>query len=318
MVKTGLAADVLPLARKKSFWFYFSHNKALYVMLIPGILNLILFKYVPMYGIIIAFQSYYPAQGILHSPWVGFRHFVDFVTDPYFYRIIRNTIVLGVLSLVISFPMPIIFALLLNELRGNRFKRVTQTISYMPYFLSGVVVIGLLRDMVSPSTGSINVLIKALGGTPIEFIVRPEWFRFLYIVSGIWQGIGFGSIIYLAAISGVNPELYESAVIDGAGRFAQVRHITIPSILPTIAILFILSVGGILGNDFQKILLMYSPLTYETADVMSTYMYRMGIESAGSDFSYASAVGLFTAVISLFFLTITNRISKSLSEYSLW
>lgn len=308
----------LPAHGKKSFWQYFTSNKALYIMLIPGILNLLIFKYFPMWGIIISFQQYHPAMGIAGSRWVGFQHYVDFVKDPYFFRIIRNTLVLGALSLFFAFPAPIFFALFLNELKNQKFKRITQTISYMPYFLSIVVVIGLLRDLTNTTDGAINTLIAALGGEKIHFFTRPEMFRPMYIFSGIWQGVGFGSIIYLAAISGINPELYESAVIDGANRPKQIWYITIPSILPTIMILFILAVGGILGSDFQKILLMYSPYTYETADVISTYIYRVGIESAGSNFSYASAVGLFSAVISLIFLTATNRIAKSLSEYSLW
>lgn len=304
-------------AGKKPFWQYFLQNKTLYVMLIPGLLNLLFFKYLPMYGIVISFEKYYPATGVLGSPWVGFKHFIDFFHDPYFFRLIRNTLLLGVYTLIFSFPAPIILALLLNEVRGSIFKRVSQTISYMPYFLSTVIVIGLLKDL-TMSEGIVNAAISALGGDKIAFFLRPEWFRFLYISSGIWQGIGFGSIIYLAAISGVNPELYESAVIDGCGRFSQTWHITLPTILPTIMILFILSVGGILGNDFQKILLMYSAFTWETADVIATYVYRVGIEAQGSDFSYATAVGLFTAVISLAFLIVTNRVAKSLSEYSLW
>ena len=312
------AVDAQGLLVQKSFRQYFMHNRALYLMLVPGLLNLALFKYFPMWGIIISFQQFHPAQGILGSKWVGFKHYVDFVKDPYFFRIIRNTLALGVFSLIFAFPPPIILALLLNELRGPRFKRISQTISYMPYFLSTVVVIGLLRDIVSPVTGVVNVAIMAMGGERIEFITRPEWFRFLYIISGVWQHVGFSSIIYLAAIAGINPELYESAVIDGAGRLSQVYHITIPSILPTIMILFILSVGGILGNDFQKILLMYSPLTYETADVISTYVYRVGLEAVGSNFSYGTAVGLFTALISLAFLVAANRIAKSVGEYSLW
>ena len=209
-------------------------------------------------------------------------------------------------------------AVLLNEVRRIGFKRVTQTISYMPYFISTVVVIGLLREFTSPNDGIVNAAIAALGGERIAFFLRPFWFPSLYIMSGIWAQIGFSSIIYLAAIANINPELYESAVIDGAKRFAQVWHITLPSILPVIVILFILAVGGILATDFQKILLMYSPFTYETADVISTYIYRVGIESEGSNFSYATAVGVFTAVISLIFLVITNRVARSLSETSLW
>ncbi len=306
-------------SRERGSWLrYIRSNPALYVMLIPGLLNLLLFKYLPMWGIVIGFQQFHPALGVFGSKWVGFKHYVDFINDPYFFRLIRNTLLLGLYTLVFAFPAPIVLALLLNEVRSIRFKRVTQTISYMPYFISTVVVIGLLRDVTSPTDGIVNAAIAFFGGEKIPFFMRPEWFRSLYILSGIWTQIGFSSIIYLAAISNINPELYESAVMDGAKRFSQMWHITLPSILPVVVILFILSVGGILASDFQKILLMYSPFIYETADVISTYIYRVGIESEGSNFSYATAVGVFTAVISLIFLIITNRVAKALSETSLW
>jgi putative aldouronate transport system permease protein len=317
-MSSEISERLLAPAKQKTFIQYFLTNKALYVMLIPGLLNLLLFKYLPMWGLVISFQQFHPAMGIAGSKWVGFKHYIDFFSDPYFFRIIRNTLLLGLFTLMFMFPAPIVFALLLNELRSQKFKRVTQTISYMPHFLSIVVVVGLLRDLTSSSDGAINQLIVLLGGEKIHFFTRPEWFRPMYIASGVWQGVGFGSIIYLAAIAGINPELYESAVIDGANRPAQIWHITIPSILPTIMILFILAVGGILGNDFHKILLMYSPFVYETADVIATYIYRVGIESAGSNFSYASAVGFFSALISLVFLLVTNKVAKTLSEYSLW
>lgn len=316
-MRSAVVAETL-LPRKITFWNYFKKNKSLYLMLIPGILNLALFKYLPMWGIIISFQHFHPAMGVLGSRWVGVQHFVDFFTDPYFFRIIRNTFLLGFWVILFSFPAPIVFALLLNELRHMTFKRITQTISYMPFFLSIVVIIGLVRDMTTTTDGIVNYAIAALGGEKIHFFMRPEWFRPLYVISGIWQGVGFGSIIYLAAIAGINPELYESAIIDGANRLSQVWHITLPSILPTIMILMILRVGAILSTDFQKILLMYSPFTYETADVIATYIYRVGIESVGSNFSYAAAIGLFQAVISLIFLVATNKIAKTLSDYSLW
>ena len=287
-------------------------------MLIPGLLNLLLFKYLPMWGIVIGFQQFHPALGVLGSKWVGFKHYIDFFNDPYFFRLMRNTVLLGLYTLAFSFPAPIVLALLLNELRSIGFKRVTQTISYMPYFISTVVVIGLLREFTSPNDGIVNAAIAFFGGERIPFFLRPLWFPALYVLSGIWAQIGFSSIIYLAAIANINPELYESAVIDGAKRFRQVWHITIPSILPVIVILFILAVGGILATDFQKILLMYSPFTYETADVLSTYIYRVGIEAEGSNFSYAAAVGVFTAVISLIFLIITNRVARAVNETSLW
>jgi putative aldouronate transport system permease protein len=294
----------------------FRRDLPLYLMAVPGLLNLAVFKFLPMYGVIIAFQQYNPALGIFGSRWVGFQHFVRFFNDPYCYRILRNTLVLGFYSLVFGFPAPIILALLLNEVRFSGAKRVMQTVSYMPHFLSTVIVVGLLIDLTSLSQGKVNDLIALFGGTRINFMGRPEWFRLLYVSSGIWQGVGFGSIIYLAALSGVNPELYEAAIIDGANRWQQMVNITIPCIMPTVTILLILAVGGIVGNDFQKIFLMYNPSTYETADVVSTYVYRAGIE--GASFSYSSAVGLFLAAIAFVFLFVTNKIAKTASTFSLW
>lgn len=308
--KSTLAPRRVPLAR------YLRNNIALYTMVLPGVLLLVIFSYFPMYGITMAFQTFKPALGFFGSPYVGLKHFERIFNDIVFKTAFRNTIVLGVYSLLISFPAPIVLALLFNEIKHSGFRRVTQTISYMPHFLSTVIVIGILRDMLSMNDGVINDLIAMFGGQKINFFVQANWFRTLYIGSGMWQGIGFSSIIYLAAISGVNPELYESAVIDGASRLKQAIYITVPCIAPTIVILFIFAVGGILGNDFQKILLMYSPATYSTADVISTYVYRSGIE--GSSQSYATAVGLFTSALSLVLLAATNLLAKKLGETSLW
>ena len=263
-----------------------------------------------------SFQDFVPKLGYFGSPFVGLKHFEAFFRDPFAFRVIRNTFLLGFYSLLFGFPAPILLALALNELRYPRFKRVVQTISYMPYFLSVVIVVGMVRDLVSATDGPINAAITAMGGKSISFLTSPGWFRTLYISSGIWQGIGFSSIIYLAAMAGINPEMYEAAVIDGAGRLQQVRYITLPSIAPTITILFILAVGGILGNDFQKILLLYNSRVYSTADVVSTYVYRAGIE--GSSFSYASAVGLLLNIISLFFLVSANWVSRRVGETSLF
>ncbi len=298
------------------FGKYFRINIALYLMLIPGLLNLILFKYLPMYGIIVAFQDFVPNLGYAGSPFVGLKHFEAFFRDPFATRVISNTFILGIYSLLFSFPAPIILALLLNELRYPRFKRVVQTISYMPYFLSVVIVVGMLKDLVSTTDGPINAIITSLGGRRINFLTNPAWFRTLYIGSGIWAGVGFSSIIYLAAMSGINPEMYEAAVIDGASRMQQIWYITLPSIAPTITILFILAVGGILGNDFQKILLLYNPRVYSTADVVSTYVYRSGIE--GSSFSYSAAPGLLLNVVSLIFLVAANWVSRKVGETSLF
>lgn len=288
----------------------------LYLLVLPGVLLLLAFKYLPMYGIVIAFQDYRPALGILGSDWAGLKHFIRFVEDPYFFRIIRNTVLLGVLTLLFSFPAPIMLALLLNEVRNQAFKRTVQTISYMPYFLSIVIVVGLMIEFTSRSHGVVNEALNAVFGIRIDFFASPEWFRPMYIASGVWQTIGFNSIIYLAALTGIDPELYEAASIDGAGRWRKLVHITVPGIMPTTIILFILAVGGVLESDFQKIFLMYNPRTYETADVVSTYVYRAGLE--GASFSYASAVGLFLAVISFVFLYATNALSRKAGNTSLW
>ena len=309
---------ILNDVQTESFMKYFRKNTALYIMIIPGLLCLILFRYLPMYGLVVAFQNFRPVEGFFGSEWVGLKHFMNFFRDPFCWRIIRNTFILGIYSIIYGFPAPIILALLLNELHYVRFKKIAQTISYMPYFLSVVIVVGIMKDLFSATNGIVNTFLTNTGiiEESIKFFTDPAWFRPLYIGSGIWQGIGFGSIIYLGAMAGINVELYESAVIDGANRIKQIWHITIPSILPTIIILFIFSIGGILGNDFQKILLIYNPRTYSTSDVISTYVYRMGIE--GSSFSYSSAVGLLSTVISLFFLIGANYLSKKASDTSLF
>ncbi|MGI6172272.1 MAG: ABC transporter permease [Christensenellales bacterium] len=304
--------------REMSTANYIKLNWILYVMLIPGLINLILFKYMPMYGIVVAFQDYTPKGGFLHSTFVGLKHFHKFFRDPFCWRVISNTFILGIESLIFSFPAPIILALLLNELNYPRFKKITQTISYMPHFLSVVIVVGMMKELFSMTDGPINAILEMLGFERQNFFMMPSAFRPLYIGSGIWQGVGYGSIIYLAAIAGINIEMYESAVLDGANRMQQIWYITLPSILPTVTILFIMAVGGILGNDYQKILLMYSPRTYATADVISTYVYRYGIETAGNNLSYSSAVGLLTNVASLIFLVLTNWITGKLSDTSLF
>lgn len=287
---------------------------ALYVMIIPAVVLIFLFNYIPMYGVLMAFQNHIPAKGITGSEWVGLKHFVSFFRDPFCGRIFKNTILLGAYSLLWGFPAPILLALLLNELRESKFKRIVQTVSYMPFFISTVIIIGLMNEIFSLS-GILNQLISSLGGTVVSFMERPEWFRTMYIGSGIWSSVGYSSIIYLAAISGVNPELYESAILDGANRLQQARYITIPSIMPTVSIMFIMNAGSILSNDLQKILLMYSPATYETADVINTYVYRKGL--LGGQYSYSAAVGLFMSLISFILLWITNTIARKMGSESL-
>lgn len=294
---------------------WFRNDKYLFFLTVPGLLILFLFHYLPMFGIVISFMDYNPFHGIAGSPWVGFKHFVHFVEDPYFFRIVRNTFLLGVYTLLFAFPVPIVLALLLNEVKWTAFKRITQTISYLPYFISTVVVIGILKTFVSLD-GFLNTILQAFGVEPIIFLMEANWFRTLYIGSGIWQSAGFGAIIYLAALAGVDTDMYEAASIDGANRWQKLVKITVPAIVPTIVVMFILAVGGILGNDFTKIFLLYSPSTYETADVISTYVYRQGLQNA--NFSYSSAIGLMNSVMSFVFLIMANLLSRKLSDHSLW
>ena len=315
-MKTALPG-ALPAERQERFFPYFKRNWVLYMMVLPGLAVLIIFSYLPMSGIIMAFEkNYMPARGLMASDWVGLEHFAKFFRSAFFERLMGNTLILGIESLIFSFSTPILFALLLNELRNAAFRRVTQTISYFPYFISTVIVIGLLKDMTSVNGGVVNLLIQKITGNTINFFSDPGWFRPLYIISGLWTGMGYNSIIYLAAISGINPEMYESALLDGANRFQQAVHITLPSISSTIVILLILAVGGIVGNDYQKILLMYSPLTYKTADVISTYVYREGI--LGGGYSYTTAIGLFNSLISLVLVLGTNWLARKISDTSIF
>jgi putative aldouronate transport system permease protein len=270
-----------------------------------------------MYGIVMAFQSFRPALGFFKSPFASpwYRYFRQLVTDVYFIRLLKNTLTLGILSLLWGFPAPIVFAMLLNEVKGRIFKRISQTISYMPYFLSSVIVVGIMKLLLA-TDGPISVLFLRGGLQMQNPFLFPQAFRTLYIASGIWSGVGFSSIIYLAAIAGINPELYEAAKADGANRFQQIIHVTLPCIAPTIIILFIFAVSGIVGNDWQKILLIYNEATYSTADVIGTYVYRIGITQ--TSYSYAAAVGLFTNLVSFLLLVITNYIARRAGETSLW
>jgi putative aldouronate transport system permease protein len=291
-------------------------DKYLLLIIFPVIVYYILFHYLPMYGILIAFKKFYPLQGILGSPWVGFKHFEQFFNSIYFWRIMKNTLLLSFYSLFWGFPVPIIFALLLNELKDNLFKKTVQTVSYLPHFISIVVIAGMIVNFTSPIDGIINQLLGWFGVEPIHFMNESGYFRTIFISSGIWQEFGWGTIIYLAAIAGIDPQLYEAAQMDGATRWQKMRHITLPCILPTIIILLILSLSRMMDVGFEKIILLYNPTTYETADVISTYVYRRGI--LGGDFSLSAAIGLFNNVINLILLICVNYISRKVSETSLW
>lgn len=292
-----------------------SAQKFLYLMILPGFLVVFIFNYIPVYGVLIAFQNFNPRAGIWGSDWIGLTHFRNFFSDPMAFRVVKNTLILGVYSLLWSFPAPIILALLFNELKHPRFKRMVQTISYFPHFLSVVIVAGMLRDFTSRD-GLFNQIRAWLGMDPILFLLEPGYFRTLFISSGIWQSIGFGTIIYLAAIAGVDPTLYDVASIDGANRFQKARHITMPHMRPTVTILLIFAISGILGTDFQKVLLLYHPGIYSVADVIGTYTYRVGL--VGGRFEYTAAIGLFNSVVAFVLLISANFISRKVSETSLW
>ena len=290
-------------------------NRYVYLMLAPVLAYYLLFHYGPMYGAQIAFKDFGPGQGIWRSPWVGLDHFKSFFSGFYFGRLMRNTLLINLLDLALGFPAPIILALLLNEVRRSAFKRAVQTITYMPHFISLVVVVGMLVDFLARD-GLINNVLGAFGLPATPFLQRPEWFRILYVGSGIWQHVGWGSIIYLAALANIDPTLYEAAMVDGAGRFRQILHITLPGLAPTVIILLILRLGALMSVGFEKIILMYNSLTYETADVISTYVYRRGILEM--NFGFSTAVGLFNSVINFALLVLANSVSRRISETSLW
>lgn len=293
----------------------FRRNRYLYLMLLPVVAWYVLFYYAPMYGAQIAFRDFSPARGILGSEWVGLENFREFFSGFFFWRLLRNTLSINVLDLLIGFPAPIILALLLNEMRFEPFKRLVQTVTYMPHFISLVVMVGLMVDFLA-SDGLINNLLRGMGLLPTPFLQRPEWFQLTYVLSGVWQQVGWGCIIYLAALSNIDPALYEAAMMDGAGRFRQLLHITLPGILPTITILLILRLGAMMSVGYEKIILMYNPQTYETADVISTFVYRKGILDA--NFSFSAAVGLFNSTINFALLVIANTLSRRAGETSLW
>jgi len=292
-----------------------STNGILYLMFLPGFLYYFIFAYVPMYGVLMAFQNYEPLNGIWGSEWVGLMHFKDFLTNYYFLKILKNTLVISINCIIFAFPAPIIMALLVNEIKNSVFKKTVQTITYIPHFISLIVICGLIHNFVAED-GLISDFVSIFTGTKENLLNNPACFVPIYVISDIWQGVGWGSIIYLAALLSIDTSLYEAATIDGAGKFKQVIHVTIPGIMPTIIIMFILRMGGILGVGYEKIILLYNPLIYDTADVISTFTYRKGLIDLS--WSYSSAVGLFNSVISIIFVTVTNAISRKLSETSLW
>jgi putative aldouronate transport system permease protein len=297
----------------KQMWS--TDNRYLLLMFIAPLTYFLVFKYAPMFGLIIAFKEYSVFRGVWASPWAGFKYFEEFLNDPYFWKLIRNTLLINIYSLIFYFPAPILLALLLNEVRHAAYKKFVQTVSYLPHFLSTVVVCGMIVNFLA-ADGLGNRLLDYLGQEPIRFLMQAEWFRTIYISSEIWQRIGWGSIIYLAALTTVDPYLYEAAKMDGANRWHQMRHISIPGITPVISILMLLTLGDIMSVGFEKILLLYTGPTYETADVISTFVYRRAL--LGSDFSFGTAVGMFQSVIAFVLIIVANQMARKMGATSLW
>ena len=291
-------------------------HRALMLMLLVGLVYYAIFHYAPLAGVQIAFRDFKIRDGIWGSEWVGLKYFKKMFAGPSFMTVFKNTLILSVYKFVTGFPAPIIFALLLNELRNKWFKKIVQTISYLPHFLSWVILAGVFMQILSPSTGAVNLIIQFFGGKPIYFLGNSQYFRGTMVVLSIWKGIGWGSIIYLATLSGISPELYEAAVIDGAGRFKQAIHITLPSLLPVISIMFIMNIGSVINDDFDQIYNLYNENVYDVADVISTYVYRQGLIKM--EYSYSAAVGLFKNVISFGLIIITNMVTSRISEYGIW
>lgn len=293
-------------------------NPMLYLMLIPFVTYYIVFCYGPMYGVLIAFKDFSPGKGILMSPWtskIGFGHFIDFMTGPFFKRVFGNTVVLSLGLIIFSFPAPIIFAVLLNEIKNTIFKRTIQTVTYIPHFISMMVVCGLLHTFLGRN-GFINDIIEMFGGERTNLLAQASLFKTIFVTSDIWQQLGWGSIIYLSAITAIDQELYEAANIDGAGRFRQMLYITLPGLMPTIIVLFILRMGSIFSVSYEKVILLYNDMTKEKAEVISSFVYQRGLVE--NDYSYSTAVGLFNSVLNFSVLILTNNVSKRFTENSLW
>ena len=300
----------------KSLWKRIILNWELYLFIAPAFFYFLIFCYGPMYGIQIAFKNFIPTKGITGSPWVGFDHFVRFFHSYYFWDLLWNTLSISLYSLVVGFPIPIILALAFNEVRNGFFKKLSQTVTYAPHFISMVVMAGMIITFLSPSTGIVTHMIEGLGLKAPDFLTDPRWFKTMYVFSDVWQSAGWGTIIYLAALSGVDPGLHEAAIIDGASRFQRLRHINIPVLVPTMTILLILNMGSLLGVGFEKILLLQNPLNMSSSDVISTFVYRSGLVDA--QYSFSTAIGLFNSVINAVLLIVVNQVVRRTSENSLW
>jgi len=285
-------------------------------MFAPIFVYYVVFLYVPMPGMLLAFRDFMPGQGVFSGEWVGLQWFDQFVNSIYFWRLLRNTFLLAFLPLLFGFSIPILFAICIVEIRNSVFKRFAQTVTYLPHFISTVVVAGMIVNFLSPTDGIVNTMLAKLGMNPVNFMMEPGWFRTIFTSSDIWQSFGFNSIIYIAAIMAIDTEMYDSGKIDGVNKFQELWHLTLPSIKPTIVILLLLSLGGIMNVGFEKVYLLYNPATYDTADVLSTYVYRMGI--IGQNYGFATAVGLFNSVVTFILVLTANTLTRRLTKMSLW
>lgn len=288
----------------------------LYAMILPDFLFIIIFCYVPMYGVLISFKDFNASLGIMRSPWVGFKYFETFFTSPMFGTTLINTLKISIYTLIFGFPIPIIFALLLNKIRNLRMKKFMQTVSYAPYFISTVVLVSMLNLFLAPNTGLINDILGFFRIQPINFMIRSEWFRTVYVVSGIWQTMGWNAIIYLAALSGVSPDLYEASIVDGASKLKQILYIDIPSIVPTIVIMLILNAGSMLSVGYEKAFLMQQGMNLPASEIISTYVYKVGLMSA--QYSYATAIGVFNSIVNFTLIVAVNFVSRKTSNNNLW
>jgi len=305
--------------RTQQFLTYLNTNKILLLMLLPGLISLVLFKLAPLGGMVIAFQDFSAFKGVLNSPFVGFEHFQRIFEDPYIWTLVKNTLILAFYSLLFTFPIPVLFALLLNEVRVKWVKGSVQSLSFLPYFISSAVMVSIIYTLLSPSTGLVNDLLGRFGVDPIYFMAEPGWFRSNYVVLQVWQTFGYSAIVYIAAMASIDPAIYESASLDGASRFQQMMHITLPSLRPTIAIMLIISVGNIFTVDLDRILLMYNQSIYATADVIQTYVYRLAFASTGfPEYSYGTAVNLLKSVVAYVLVIGTNKLSTKYSDTRLF
>lgn len=295
---------------------YIKKNYDLYILLVPAIVFYFIFCYIPMGGIIIAFKDYNIFEGILRSPWAGLKYFQEMVSLPQFGNIVRNTLMLNLLSIAVQFPAPIILALMLNEVRQKTFKKVSQSLLYLPHFMSWIILAGIISNLLSPQYGIVNHIIQAFGGEPIFFMTDPKWWVFVYVMSGVWQSVGWGTIVYIAALTGLDPSLYEAATMDGAGRWKQTLYITIPCLMPTVVIMFILKMGTVVTIGFEQPMALYNPIVSDYAEVISTYTYSAGVE--GGKYSVTTAIGLLQSVINMGMVLLTNWLAKRMGGSGLY